>query len=155
MPSNVLAGQLRRWAEVREELIGDGFDAVHPPAPVAVIHPELVDAPAAAIRQLGGSGERKTLRLVARYADACNLFGDAATVRHKVDVLRGHCAEVGRDPADVEVTHLSLALDASVDEQVGRYRTLAEAGVQTAMVRFPTLDEAAVEAFAPVIAAFS
>jgi F420-dependent oxidoreductase-like protein len=104
---------------------------------------------------VGGSGERKTLRLVAQYADACNLFGDAATVRHKVDVLRGHCAEVGRDPADVEVTHLSLALDASVEEQVGRYRQLAEAGVRTAMVRFPTLDEAAVEAFGPVIAAFA
>ena len=104
---------------------------------------------------IGGSGERKTLRLVAQYADACNLFGDAATVRHKVDVLRAHCTEVGRDPAGVEVTHLGLALDASVEEHIGRYRALAEAGVRTAMVRFPKLDEAAVEAFAPVIAAFA
>ena len=104
---------------------------------------------------IGGSGERKTLRLVAQYADACNLFGDAATVRHKVDVLGGHCADVGRDPADVEVTHLGLALDAGVEEQIGRYRTLAEAGVRTAMVRFPGLDEAAIETFAPVIAAFA
>jgi alkanesulfonate monooxygenase SsuD/methylene tetrahydromethanopterin reductase-like flavin-dependent oxidoreductase (luciferase family) len=104
---------------------------------------------------VGGSGERKTLRLVARYADACNLFGDAATVSHKVDVLRAHSAAVGRDPADVQVTHLSLALDASVEDQIGRYRTLAEAGVRTAMVRFPALDEAAIEAFAPVIAAFA
>jgi alkanesulfonate monooxygenase SsuD/methylene tetrahydromethanopterin reductase-like flavin-dependent oxidoreductase (luciferase family) len=104
---------------------------------------------------VGGSGERKTLRLVAKYADACNLFGDAATVRHKVDVLRGHCADVGRDPAQVEVTHLASAPDASVEEHIGRYRTLAEAGVQTAMVRFPALDEAAVDAFAPVIAAFA
>ena len=47
---------------------------------------------------VGGSGERRTLRLVARYADACNLFGDAATVRHKVDVLHRHCADVDRDP---------------------------------------------------------
>ena len=104
---------------------------------------------------IGGSGERKTLRLVAQYADACNLFGDAATVRHKVDVLRAHCAGVGRDPADVEVTHLGLALEASVEEHIGRYRGLAQAGVRTAMVRFPTLDEAAAEAFAPVIAAFA
>ncbi|HET7720146.1 MAG TPA: LLM class flavin-dependent oxidoreductase, partial [Acidimicrobiales bacterium] len=104
---------------------------------------------------IGGSGERKTLRLVARYADACNLFGDAATVRHKVEVLRGHCEDVGRDLAGVEVTHLSLALDASVEEHIGRYRALAEAGVRTAMVRLPRLDEAAVEAFAPVIAAFA
>ena len=103
---------------------------------------------------VGGGGERKTLRLVAQYADACNLFGDAATVGHKLDVLRRHCDDVGRDPADVEVTHLASALDASVEEHVGRYRELAEAGVQTAMVRFPVLNEAAVEAFAPVIAAF-
>jgi F420-dependent oxidoreductase-like protein len=336
VPSKVLAGQLRRWAEVRGELPDDGFDAIHPPAPVAIVHPELVDAPAAAARQqeepmsvsfglqiatfewpdgigprlasiartaeeagftsiwvmdhfvqipqvgphwqnmldswttlgflaghterarlgtmvtgityrnvahlakiiatldvlsggravcgigagwyerehmaygfdfppvrrryalledalrlfplmwgpgapafegatirvaealcyprpiqeripilIGGSGERKTLRLVAQYADACNLFGDAATVRHKVDVLRGHCADVGRDPAGVEITHLGLALDAGVDDQIGRYRQVAEAGVRTAMVRFPALNEAAVEAFAPVIAAFA
>ena len=70
-------------------------------------------------------------------------------------VLRGHCAGVGRDPAGIEVTHLSLALDASVEEQIGRHRALAEAGVRTAMVRFAKLDEAALEAFAPVIAAFA
>jgi F420-dependent oxidoreductase-like protein len=48
---------------------------------------------------IGGSGERKTLRLVAQYADACNLFStdDPATVAHKLDVLRGHCDTLGRD----------------------------------------------------------
>ena len=91
---------------------------------------------------------------MARYADACNLFGDANTVGHKLDVLRAHCAAAGRDPADIEVTHLSSVLDGSVEDQVGRYRTLAESGVQTALVRFDRLDEAAIEAFAPVIAAF-
>ena len=40
---------------------------------------------------VGGSGEQRTLRLVARYADMCNLFGDPTTVRRKVDVLREHC----------------------------------------------------------------
>ena len=59
---------------------------------------------------VGGSGERRTLRLVAQHADACNLFGEAAAVRHKVEVLRRHCAEVGRDPAAIEVTHLSTVL---------------------------------------------
>ena len=48
---------------------------------------------------VGGGGEKRTLRLVARYADMCNIFGDAATIAHKVDVLRGHCEAVGRDPA--------------------------------------------------------
>lgn len=100
---------------------------------------------------VGGSGERRTLQLVARHADGCNLFGDAATVRHKVDVLRRHCAEADRDAATVRVTHLSTASitptgqdrphpDAgTVEEQVGRYRDLAEAGVQTAIVNVPEL----------------
>jgi F420-dependent oxidoreductase-like protein len=56
---------------------------------------------------VGGSGERKTLRLVAQYADACNLFGaDVDTVRHKLEVLDRHCADAGRDPAEVERTVL-------------------------------------------------
>ncbi|MGH9186385.1 MAG: hypothetical protein ACRD0U_11315 [Acidimicrobiales bacterium] len=46
---------------------------------------------------------------MARYADACNLFGDAATVRRKFAVLRAHCDRLGRDPAEVRVTHLSTA----------------------------------------------
>ena len=58
---------------------------------------------------VGGSGERRTLRLVARHADACNLFGDPATVARKVDVLREHCAAEERDPATVTVTNLSEA----------------------------------------------
>ncbi|MDP3710862.1 MAG: LLM class F420-dependent oxidoreductase [Mycobacteriales bacterium] len=54
---------------------------------------------------VGGSGERKTLRLVAQYADACNLFAtDIAEVAHKLEVLDRHCADVGRDPAEVERT---------------------------------------------------
>jgi F420-dependent oxidoreductase-like protein len=65
---------------------------------------------------VGGSGERKTLRLVAELADACNLFGDPDVVRRKVDVLHRHCADVGRDPTTIEITHLSTVL-------VGRDRT--------------------------------
>jgi F420-dependent oxidoreductase-like protein len=59
---------------------------------------------------VGGSGERKTLRLVAELADACNLFGEPDVVRRKVDILHRHCEELGRDPATVEVTHLSTVL---------------------------------------------
>lgn len=59
---------------------------------------------------VGGGGERKTLALVARYADACNLFGDTDVVRHKVAVLHEHCAEAGRDPTEIAVTHLSTVL---------------------------------------------
>jgi F420-dependent oxidoreductase-like protein len=102
---------------------------------------------------VGGSGEKRTLRLVARHADACNLFGDADTVRRKVAVLREHCAAEGRDPASIEVTHLAPAVTATTEEQVGRYRELAEAGVQTAIVG--TSDAGGVRRFADVIAAFA
>jgi F420-dependent oxidoreductase-like protein len=117
---------------------------------------------------IGGGGEKKTLRLVAQYADACNLFGDAATVRHKLDVLQKHCAAVGRDPSDIEVTHLSSAVigdaepeiaarvnAASLDDHIGRFRDLAEAGVQQAIINIPTLSTAAdLEPFAQLVAAF-
>lgn len=87
---------------------------------------------------VGGSGERRTLRLVARHADACNLFGEAHDVRRKLAVLGEHCAAEGRDPAEIEVTHLSTArvLDgaASPADLVGRFRELAEAGVGTEIV---------------------
>ena len=46
---------------------------------------------------IGGSGERKTLQLVAQYADACNLVGQPNVVGHKLDVLRGHCDDAGTD----------------------------------------------------------
>jgi alkanesulfonate monooxygenase SsuD/methylene tetrahydromethanopterin reductase-like flavin-dependent oxidoreductase (luciferase family) len=105
---------------------------------------------------------------VARHADACNLFGDPDTVRHKVAVLREHCAAEGRDPAAIEVTHLASARviasgeardgpgAATVEEHVGRYRELAEAGVQTAIVGLAdtAAGAEAVRRFAPVVAAF-
>jgi alkanesulfonate monooxygenase SsuD/methylene tetrahydromethanopterin reductase-like flavin-dependent oxidoreductase (luciferase family) len=53
---------------------------------------------------IGGSGERKTLRTVAKYADMWNAMGSAEKLRHKVEVLRRHCDEVGRDPAEIEFT---------------------------------------------------
>ena len=57
---------------------------------------------------IGGSGERKTLRLVAKYADACNLFGaEPAEVAHKIEVLDRHCEAEGRDPAQVQRTLIS------------------------------------------------
>ncbi len=56
---------------------------------------------------VGGSGPRRTLRLVARYADACNLTGSPDAVTSALGALRRHCDDAGRDPATVEVTHLS------------------------------------------------
>jgi F420-dependent oxidoreductase-like protein len=105
---------------------------------------------------VGGSGEKRTLRLAARHADACNLFGDPATVRHKVEVLRRHCAAEDRDPASIAVTHFAPLLSASSEDQIGRYRELADAGVQTAIIGFPgPLDSATLLDLAPVITAFT
>ena len=53
---------------------------------------------------IGGGGERRTLRLVARYADVWHCFGDPDTVRRKAAILRGHCAQVGRDPGEIEIS---------------------------------------------------
>jgi F420-dependent oxidoreductase-like protein len=116
---------------------------------------------------VGGAGEKRTLRLVARHADACNLIGKRADIRRKIAVLHEHCAAEGRDPATVRVTQLEQACvvapgeprdgrgAATVEEHIGRYRELAEAGVQTAIVGLSVADGPdAVRRFADVIAAF-
>lgn len=131
---------------------------------------------------VGGGGERRTLRLAARYADAANVLGDLTTVRHKAAVLRAHCEEAGRE---VELTHLCTALVGADDSQVtelverlrprrqdpagyaasvhagtvpdhiGRFRELAEAGVAEVMVRLPDLsDPEPLTRMAKVISAF-
>lgn len=66
---------------------------------------------------IGGSGERKTLRLVAQYADGCNVFGDAARVKHLLEVLEDHCDEVGRDPAQITKTCMGQVLIGSSHEE--------------------------------------
>jgi F420-dependent oxidoreductase-like protein len=66
---------------------------------------------------IGGSGPKRTLRAVAKYADMCNVFGGPDTLRKNINILQGHCADVGRDPAEIKVTRLgSLFLARSADE---------------------------------------
>jgi F420-dependent oxidoreductase-like protein len=81
---------------------------------------------------IGGGGERKTLRLVARHADACNLFPGPDLPR-KLEVLRAHCEREGRDYDEIERTcAFEFDLDAhSVEETIGSLRWLAGMGVQT------------------------
>jgi alkanesulfonate monooxygenase SsuD/methylene tetrahydromethanopterin reductase-like flavin-dependent oxidoreductase (luciferase family) len=122
---------------------------------------------------VGGGGERRTLRLAAQYADACNVMGDMDTVSRKVAVLRSHCRDLGRDPAAVAATHLSTVLVGATDadvaslverlrprrqpaaryaaavhagtvsDQVGRFRRLADTGVSEVMLRLPDLGDIA------------
>jgi F420-dependent oxidoreductase-like protein len=71
---------------------------------------------------VGGGGERKTLRLVAVYADMWNGFGDAETIRHKLDVLRGHCEAIGRDPSEILTTRLGTMIVAESTDEAERLR---------------------------------
>ncbi len=135
---------------------------------------------------VGGNGERRTLRLVAQYADACNIIGDLDVVERKVAVLDAHCQALDRDRAAIEVTQLSTTLvgrdtddlgtrldelrprrmsaqryaervnAGTVADQVGRFRALADAGVQHAIVSLPDVATSdAIERFGAVIAAFA
>lgn len=140
--------------------------------PEAIGYPRPLQDPLPII--VGGSGERVTLRLAAQYASGCNLFGNVATVRSRVESLRRHCIDVGRDPEDIEVTHLGEVLvgadrtdlDAQIDrlrpanigpqrygEQVNAgtvddheagFRALSAAGVHTAIVSTPDLTDPSV-----------
>ncbi|HEY1831027.1 MAG TPA: LLM class F420-dependent oxidoreductase [Acidimicrobiales bacterium] len=94
------------------------------PKPVSEPHPRIL---------IGGSGERKTLRLVAQYADACNIFGDADEVSRKLDVLRRHCDTVGRDPNEIEVTAMyrDFPPDTTLDDLLRGAEALGKIGVST------------------------
>ncbi|CAA9572902.1 MAG: FIG00825713: hypothetical protein [uncultured Thermomicrobiales bacterium] len=72
---------------------------------------------------IGGSGEKKTLRLVARYADACNLYS-SPELGHKLDVLKGHCDDLGRDYATIEKTTIAVA--AVTESGTGQTQTPAQ-----------------------------
>jgi F420-dependent oxidoreductase-like protein len=81
---------------------------------------------------IGGGGERKTLRLVAKYADACNLFAAGVDdVAHKLDVLRGHCDAEGRDYDTITKTMLARTDPADVDSVVDELRDFAKLGIDT------------------------
>jgi F420-dependent oxidoreductase-like protein len=89
---------------------------------------------------IGGSGERKTLRLVARYADACNLFefGGLEALRHKLAVLREHCAAEGRPYGEIQKTTYGQIAGTESDEQLlQRFGALADEGVDLAIVELP------------------
>jgi F420-dependent oxidoreductase-like protein len=69
---------------------------------------------------IGGSGERKTLRMVAQYADASNFFGDAERIKHLLGVLEGHCERLGRDPAEITTTRLGTVIVKPTQEEAER-----------------------------------
>ena len=92
---------------------------------------------------IGGGGERKTLRMVAQYADACNLF-PTPELPHKLDVLRDHCKALGRNYDEIEKTAM-FGFDVGEDGEkvgqvIGGLRWLASMGIQTVIGSVPRID---------------
>ena len=133
------------WAGNRAPYHGRHYqlaDPLNSPQPLTQPHPPIM---------VGGMGERKTLRLVAQYADACNLFAGRGLepVRTKLEVLRRHCDEVGSDYATIEKTtlggvHLAPGHQTAADV-LAQLRALADLGVQHAIFNMPN-----VQALAPL-----
>lgn len=119
---------LRMWSGDTSPYHGRhyGLDApVASPAPIARPHPPIL---------IGGTGEKRTLPLVARYADACNVFDipdGGATVRHKLSVLRELCEQIGRSYAQIEkVISTRLQPGESTPSFLRRCETFAELGIE-------------------------
>jgi F420-dependent oxidoreductase-like protein len=111
---------------------------------------------------VGGSGEQKTLRLVARYADMCNLFdlpgtGFADNLRRKLDVLRDHCSSIGRDYAEIERTTATMVDLATIHGDGVRHlidhlHRLAELGIDQVIINVGRpWDEASLDVIAEVL----
>jgi len=110
---------------------GARFDGRRVTATHLINSPQAISRPRVPIL-VGGGGERKTLRLVAQYADACNIFGRPELLRHKLAILREHCERLGRPYDEIEKTTLSnVDLEReSTDEVVERFGALGDAGAQ-------------------------
>lgn len=124
------------WADDRSPFEGRYARLAEPiirPQPLARPHPPIM---------VGGNGERRTLRLVARYGDACNfLVLEPDEVRAGVEILRRHCVEVGRDLREIEITALD-EIDLrpgrmSSADVVARAHAQATAGVEHLIVNMP------------------
>jgi F420-dependent oxidoreductase-like protein len=119
---------LQMWSGSEEPFDGEYYQlgrTLNSPQSLTRPHPYLM---------IGGSGEKKTLRLVAQYADACNIFASPEAAR-KLDVLRAHCDAVGRDYDEIEKTAI-FAIDptSTVDDIVATASGLAETGFTAAYI---------------------
>ena len=120
------------WEGNFEPFHGVHYQLEHPvssPQPVSSPHPPIL---------VGGGGEQKTLRLVAQYADACNFFG-GPELEHKLDVLRRHCEDVGRDFNEIEITSMARVDVAEAAKNPGellaRAKAMAKLGVSHIILR--------------------
>ena len=124
---------LHMWSGNPEPFHGRHYQLAEPlcsPVPLSKPHPPIM---------IGGMGEKKTLRMVAQYADACNLFARAGleVLEHKLAVLKRHCEEAGRPYEEIELTTLAPAGLAGGEKTPGEViefcRQLAGIGIQHAI----------------------
>ena len=129
------------WSDDPGSYYGKHFqldETLSRPQPLSKPHPPIL---------IGGMGETKTLHLVAKYADACNLFARVGVeeLRHKLGVLRQHCNDVGRPYDEIERTALGtvhIAQDEmSASDMIEQARQLADIGIQHYIVNMPNVYE--------------
>ena len=150
--------RLEETVQICEQMWSDERRAVRGRALHARAHAELAAEPERPqpYLMIGGSGERKTLRLVALHADACNIFSGPEAA-HKLDVLRGHCEREGRDYDAIEKTTIvSIDPAATKDDVLAQLKTAHDTGFTVAYVfsKNPA-PEATVEQLASVVAEIS
>ncbi|MEW1952488.1 LLM class F420-dependent oxidoreductase [Terrabacter sp. NPDC080008] len=123
---------LQMWSDSEEPYAGKHYQlgsTLNSPQSVQRPHPPIL---------IGGGGEKKTLRMVAQYAQACNLF-DSPELAHKLDVLRGHCEAIGRDYDEIEKTVMGPVDPGpngeNVDTTLEHLRELADLGVTHVQMR--------------------
>ena len=129
----------KMWTEELASFDGQFYkihEAYCNPKPVQKPHPPIM---------IGGSGERETLKLVAKYADACNLFGSPETIKRKLAVLREHCKAVGRDYNSILKTKLGVVLidkdRASLDRRIAEQFRNVPAEMQREFATIGTPEE--------------
>lgn len=155
MLEETLRVALQMWSDDTGPFDGEHYrlaETLSSPPAITTPHPPIL---------IGGSGEKKTLRLVARYAQACNIFGlGRAEVKRKLEVLEGHCADVGTDYAGIHKTVLVPVLPVDSEGAKRFVETAAgygELGIDEVMVGLvgppePALDVAGDE-IVPALAA--
>jgi F420-dependent oxidoreductase-like protein len=136
---------LQMWSDNDEPFHGTHYHAERP-----LNHPRAVHRPHPPIL-IGGGGEQKTLRMVAQYADACNLFARLGNdvLQHKLDVLREHCQRVGRDYSEIEKTTLNtvhLSADGANETMTPQaaieyFARQAALGIDQAIVNMPNVSD--------------
>src|SRR5579875_1437304 len=137
--------RLTEALEICEQMWSDDdgpYEGRHYSVGATICTPQPIQRPRPPIL-IGGGGERKTLRLVAEHGDACNLFDlGPEEVGRKLDVLRGHCDDVGRDVGEIQLTLTTPGQDAETDGFLTRMEAYARIGIEQVWIRAQAPDPA-------------